>query len=290
VKLLHACWRTALALALVAAAPARAGAEAASANALFGAVERPTADRHAAVIGSYARGCLQGAVELPLSGPGWQVMRPSRNRSWGHPSLVRFVETLATDTRRDEGAGLLIGDLGQPRGGPARFGHASHQIGLDVDIWLMPSPARLLSRDERESLAPVSMVEDGSHAVDPARFGPYQAALIRRAARFAEVARIFVSPGIKQALCASAESDRAWLGKVRPWYGHTEHLHVRLRCPSGQTDCRDQDPPPKSDGCDGDLHAWLKRPPYQPKAMSKPARPVALADLPAACREVLRGP
>jgi penicillin-insensitive murein endopeptidase len=289
-KLLHACRGTALALAVAVAWPAPADAEAVSANALFGAVERPTADREVAVIGSYARGCLQGAVELPLSGPGWQVMRPSRNRNWGHPGLVRFIEALAAETKRQDGMSLLVGDLGQPRGGPARFGHASHQIGLDVDVWLTPAPARLLSRDERESLTPVSMVEDGSHAVDPAHFGPFQAALIRRAARFAEVARIFVNPGIKRALCAGAVGDRAWLGKVRPWYGHAEHLHVRLRCPSDQAGCRDQDPPSKGDGCDGDLQRWLDRAPYQPKERSTPARPVALAELPTACRDVLREP
>jgi penicillin-insensitive murein DD-endopeptidase len=280
-----------LCLALLgAAAPVRAGQEALSANELFGIASKPTKDRHIEVIGSYTRGCVQGAVELPTSGPGWQVMRLSRHRNWGHPALVDFIEHLAAKIRREGDSGLLIGDLGQPRGGPMRFGHASHQIGLDVDIWLMPPPTQRLSPDERESLIAVSMLKEGAYAVDLARFGHYQAALIRRAAEFPEVARIFVNPGIKKALCATAEGNRSWLGKVRPWYGHDDHMHVRLGCPAGQPLCHDQDPPPKDDGCGDELRWWLSQTPSKPKDLLKPARPVSLAELPAACRKVLRAP
>jgi penicillin-insensitive murein DD-endopeptidase len=279
-----------LALLLGAAAPARAGHEVSSANELFGVVSRPTDDRRVEVVGSYTRGCIRGAVELPTSGPGWQVMRLSRNRDWGHPALVGFVERLAAETRREEDGGLLVGDMGQPRGGPMRFGHASHQIGLDVDVWLMPPPARLLSLDERESLIAASMLKGDAYAVDLARFGRYPAALIRRAAGFSEVERVFVSPGIKKALCAAAEGDRSWLRKVRPWYGHDDHMHVRLRCPPGQPLCRGQDPPPEGDGCGGELRWWLGRASHRPRDLLEPAQPVPLAGLPAACREVLREP
>src|SRR6516162_673494 len=43
-------------------------------------------------IGGYADGCLAGAVPLPIDGPAWQVMRLSRNRNWGNPHLVTFLE------------------------------------------------------------------------------------------------------------------------------------------------------------------------------------------------------
>ena len=42
-------------------------------------------------IGFYSRGCGQGFVQLPESGPSWQAMRLSRNRNWGHPELVDFL-------------------------------------------------------------------------------------------------------------------------------------------------------------------------------------------------------
>src|SRR5215510_8571674 len=51
---------------------------------LFG---RRTAPAHlqTRTIGFYSKGCLAGAVALPINGATWQVMRLSRNRNWGHP-------------------------------------------------------------------------------------------------------------------------------------------------------------------------------------------------------------
>ena len=94
-------------------------------------------------VGYYPRGCLQGGIELPTTGPTWQVMRLSRNRNWGHPELVKFLERFAPLAAEATGwKGILIGDMAQPRGGPLPFGHKSHQTGLDVDIWFMPMPDR----------------------------------------------------------------------------------------------------------------------------------------------------
>lgn len=63
------------------------------------------------VIGSYAAGCIAGAVALPPMGDGYQVMRPSRNRYYGHPTLIAFVERLGRRTAANGGR-LLIGDWG----------------------------------------------------------------------------------------------------------------------------------------------------------------------------------
>jgi len=49
----------------------------------------------ARAIGSYVRGCLAGAIALPINGNTWQVMRLSRDRNWGHPDLIRFLERFA---------------------------------------------------------------------------------------------------------------------------------------------------------------------------------------------------
>jgi len=100
---------------------------------LFGAKPEP-APLPARSLGAYSRGCLAGGVALPVDGPSWQVMRLSRNRNWGHPSLVDYLERLAADAPGLGWPGLLVGDLAQPRGGPMLTGHASHQIGLDGDI------------------------------------------------------------------------------------------------------------------------------------------------------------
>ena len=110
-------------------------------------------------IGSYARGCLAGGVALPVDGQTWQVMRLSRNRNWGHPRLVAFLERLAKRVPSINGwPGLLVSDMAQPAGGPMLTGHASHQSGLDADIWLSPMPDRRLTRAEREQLSATNLV------------------------------------------------------------------------------------------------------------------------------------
>jgi penicillin-insensitive murein endopeptidase len=254
---------------------------------LFGAATTPAA-LSPAPIGSYAKGCLAGGAELPLDGPAWQAMRLSRNRMWGHPELIAFIERLAIAAQADGWPGLLVGDMAQPRGGPMRTGHASHQIGLDVDLWLTPMPGHRLTAEEREAMSAVSMLVDGTRIVDPARLTDLQIAVIRRAALDPEVARIFVHPGIKQAMCERVGGERAWLTKVRPWWGHDAHFHVRLRCPPGQAACRDQDPPPPGDGCGEDLAWWLGEEPWRPAPPGPPRPPLMLADLPDACAAVLR--
>src|SRR5262249_55023700 len=76
-------------------------------------------------IGSAANGCLAGGEAIPLTGPGWEVLRPAANRFWANPVLVKFLEDMAGKVK---GMGtLLIGDIGRPRGGPMTTGHASHQ-------------------------------------------------------------------------------------------------------------------------------------------------------------------
>jgi penicillin-insensitive murein endopeptidase len=263
---------------------------------LFGAVSAP-APLAARAIGSYAKGCLAGGVSLPIDGPDWQVMRLSRNRNWGTPQLLDYLERLASDARaRDGWPGLLVGDMAQPRGGPMITGHSSHQIGLDADIWLTPMPDRILSPQEREDISATSMLKDPFN-VDPAVFTSLQVKLIKRAASYPQVARIFVHPAIKKALCQQAGKDRAWLGKVRPWWGHFYHFHIRLKCPPGMTTCQDQKPPSGDDGCGTELANWYQMLRKAEIAAARPVPPGAkpppkkkqltLGDLPKECTAVL---
>ncbi|GLQ53822.1 penicillin-insensitive murein endopeptidase [Devosia nitrariae] len=254
----------------------------------FGAVHNATGGP-SAPIGGHAKGCVAGAVQLPANGPGWQAMRLSRDRHWGTPELVRYIEGLAEAAVQDGWPGILVGDMGQARGGPMKSGHASHQTGLDVDIWLQPMPNHVLSAEERENLSAVSVLKTGTRDVDPARFGEAQRLLIYRAAQLPGVARIFVAPGIKRSLCAINWRDRSFLRKVRPWYGHDDHIHVRLACPAGVASCSDQAPVPPGDGCGEELAYWFTDAPYRPST-TPPSPPLTLADLPGACRTVLEAP
>jgi penicillin-insensitive murein endopeptidase len=256
---------------------------------LFGAVTAPALLVPRA-IGTYARGCLSGAVALPISGPNWQVMRLSRNRNWGHPRLVSLLERFANDARRLDGwPGLLIGDMAQPRGGPMITGHESHQVGLDADIWLTPMPNRLLTRKEREDLMATSMLKD-PFTVDMKLWTPWHTKLIKRAASYPEVERIFVHPAIKRVLCEQAGTDRSWLSKVRPWWGHYYHFHVRIACPAGDPYCQSQSPVSRGDDCGTELDDWFKKLRQAERQSPGPAptKPsLTLTDLPPQCRTVL---
>jgi penicillin-insensitive murein endopeptidase len=214
-------------------------------------------------------------------------MRLSRDRRWGSAELVKYIEALAQSVTQDGIPGILVGDMGQARGGPMASGHASHQIGLDVDIWLQPMPNQVLSASDRENISAISVLKPGTREVDPVLFGEAQRLLIYRAAQLPGVARIFVAPGIKRSLCAINWRDRSFLTKLRPWYGHDDHIHVRLACPNGAQSCVDQAPAPAGDGCGADLDYWFTDEPYQPST-SPPAGPLTLADLPNACTAVLQ--
>ncbi len=272
-----------------------------SAKQLFGHAKGP-AKMKARPIGFYTKGCLAGGKQLPKTGPAWQAMRLSRNRNWGHPVLIDFLEKLAVTAKEKDGwPGLLVGDLSQPRGGPMLSGHRSHQIGLDADIWLTPMPAKVQTYKQRESRSAISMLAKGGLKVDPEKWSMERAKLIRRAAMSPGVARIFVHPAIKKALCEAADKigdDRSWLRRVRPWWGHHYHFHVRLNCPKGMSGCKSQPTPPAGDGCAKQLDHWFAM--MQPKKVNKRAkpktkkkkkrrkrRPMTLAALPSACTTVI---
>jgi penicillin-insensitive murein endopeptidase len=242
-------------------------------------------------IGSYGDGCLAGATALPITGSFWQVMRVSRNRYWGNPSLVAFIERLADGGKSAGWNGLLIGDMSQPRGGPMLYGHTSHQIGLDADIWFTPMPDHQLSPEEREFNMALNMVAKDRPAVDPKVWTYERTALVRAAAQDQVVTRIFVNPAIKSAMCHEAGSDRSWLSKVRPWWGHNEHFHVRIACPSDSPECKPQPPAGSSDGCGHELDSWLKQALVQPSTTgASPKHNFLLAAMPKECRAVAKAP
>ena len=275
------------------------------------AARRTPAPLPPAPIGFYSRGCAAGNIAIELTGDAWQVMRPKRNRYWGQPVLIRFLKDFARRAKREIGwNGLLVGDLSQPRGGPMLSGHASHQIGLDADIWLTEMPPRVLSVHERNTMSATLMTLDRKR-INPQRFGERHAKLLRLAATYPEVQRIFVHPPIKKYLCdwsrRRGERNRRWLQKIRPYYGHNYHFHVRLRCPKGAKHCRDQGDPrePDGTGCGRNLAYWYSDRPWGGKRRKirrfykgipiprprprkpKPKREITLKDLPKACRRVL---
>ena len=258
---------------------------------LFGA-KKDNSKTVPAPFGSYAKGCVGGAEQLAETGPTWQAMRLSRNRNWGHPETIDYLKDLSRAAARQPGwDGIYVGDISQPRGGPMLTGHASHQIGLDADIWLRPANNLALSAAERESISSISLRRNKGAFVNE-NWTPQHQAILKAAASDPRVARIFIFPGAKVEMCKTAKGDRSWLRKIRPWYGHHYHFHVRLACPAGARGCVDQSPPPAGDGC-ADAQAWVDgilnpRPPDPNEPKRKPKPQIRLADLPAQCAAVLQ--
>lgn len=286
----RAAERGAVALLLAALLLAPIGAAEAGSAPAWGRIAAPS-EGLPQVIGSAANGCIAGAATLPPDGPGYEAIRLSRHRNFGHPATIRFVERLG---REAQAAGLplfYVGDMGQPRGGPMSWGHRAHENGLDVDIWFNLEPKKLLPVAARETLDLPSMVLSDGKAIDPHRFGGAQITLLRLAAADPHVDRIFVHPAIKRALCdgydKAAIGDPSWLHKIRPWWGHDEHFHVRLSCPIDSPRCVRQAPVPPGEGCDASLDWWLKPRPPAPAVKPKPAKPRPRPVLPAACAAVL---
>jgi len=252
------------------------------------------AGKKPAAIGFYARGCLKGGQRLENDGPYWQAMRLSRNRHWGHPKLISLLKKFAEEANKEDGwPGLMVGDLSQPRGGPMFTGHRSHQIGLDADIWYLPMPKNKLTYAERENTSSIALAGYRDTEVGK-NWTPRHLAIIKRAASYKDVSRIFVHPAVKKSLCDKAGDDRGWLRKVRPMWGHNYHFHIRMKCPAGYSGCNGQKAVGGGDGCGGPLKYWLKRVSRPPSPAKKPAKKKkfklkfgTLAWVPKACQNLL---
>ena len=161
------------------------------------------------------RGRLIHGRMLPASGPGYitwdPILKRVPNRSWrrwGTGSLLRTVErVLAAYARRHPDAPpVLVGDLSRPRGGDfgPRFGgigHASHQNGLDADVYYPRTDGRLRS--------------------------PARPELVDRAAA-QELVDAFVRAGAENVFVGPALDLRGPPSVVQPLVNHDDHLHVRL--------------------------------------------------------------
>ena len=271
------------------------------ANQLFGAKESPS-QQESQPIGFYSKGCAAGLVQLPETGPTWQAMRLSRNRNYGQPVMIEFLQDLSVAATQVGWRGLYIGDISQPRGGPMVSGHASHQIGLDADIWMLPPPSLSLSRQEREDISSIP-VRSADQLSDTENWTNSHRELLKAAASDKRVDRIFVAAAVKIEICKTAKRrDTKWLQKIRPVAGHDTHFHVRLKCPKGAKLCETHTPTVNElsnggNGCDDTLMWWVtdylnppeggkvEKDPEEPK--KKGPRDYTMADLPAQCAAVL---
>lgn len=213
------------------------------------------------VVGQTTAGCIMGAEALPIDGDGYRVVHLDRKRYFGHPNLIRTLKDLGRQVGK-LGIGMLhIGDMSQARGGPMPSGHRSHQNGLDVDIRFNFDPRAFVNADSlRANISAPSMLNLARDNLDRKLWGQRQITVLEKAAQLPGVERVFVNPHIKKDLCLRVGYNRSWLRKIRPWYGHDDHFHMRIACPAGNSHCVSQEPVPAGDGCDASLDWWLEQP------------------------------
>lgn len=248
---------------------------------------KATAPGPVSVIGGTANGCIRGAQSLPAQGEGFVSLRRHRNRYYGHPQTLALIEDLGRALSARTSSVMMVGDLSQPRGGLMSSSHRSHQNGLDVDIWfrLSESPERAESAYP-EARNPRSLVAADGVSLTSA-WGPQQRFLLQQTAEDPRVDRIFVNPTIKRALCQEVRGARKWLSRLRPWWGHDAHFHVRLQCPQDSPLCQRQAPLSTDPGCGPELAWWFSEEARKPG--KKSSRPAARPSPPAACQTLLTG-
>ena len=234
---------------------------------IFGNFTSPT-NLSSESVGRYNKGCLNGGVELPVMGETWQHINSKRGRNWGHPKLIDFTKELSVKATELGWKGLYIGDLGNPRGGTTPYGHAAHQVGLEVDIkFKKPTNLNLSIKDShndyrygKPSFKELNVVAKNQKNVN-SNWTREHMDILKTAATDERVNKIFVNAAIKVWMCKNAAlEDRSWLMKIRPERGHREHFHVRLKCPEGSSDCVNTplwNKYKNIDGCDNQLAWWV---------------------------------
>ncbi len=240
--------------------------------------------QHVVAIGATNNGCFFGAQALPGQGKNFIAVNLQRKRYYGHPILIQTLELLAEKAEQKQIGVLQIGDLSQKYGGPMSYGHRSHQTGLDADIWfdLLPQADSRINK-QRNTINQPSMLTANKNKLN-SLWSDKHRKLLEIAAKIQPVDRIFVHPLIKRDLCNKVTGDRQWLKKIRPWYHHDAHFHIRLQCPENSPDCIKQAPVPEGDSCDATLDWWFQKHPVSKKTKAKTkTRP----PLPLACLTVL---
>ncbi len=244
------------------------------------------------IFGTFQAGCITGAKPLALEAPGHFVVKRWRNRSHGHPVMISYLNNISQKLVENKYPTMIVEDIGYPRGGPFLNGHNSHNIGLDVDISLR-SVVQLPTPEESDAWVSPSYVDDRKFI--KANWGPDQIHLTEVAANAPEVNRIFVAPAIKKYFCEK-NPTAPWLYKLRAWWGHDDHLHVRLSCPADSPNCKNQAALDSNDnGCNSADFIWwfsaeadkewekMQRPDPNPQPRPFPT-------LPAQCEAVMTAP
>jgi murein endopeptidase len=171
--------------------------------------------KRSVAVGSPSAGRLVRGVRLPAAGEHFFTWDPVKRRSpnrawrrWGTDVLVRLVLRIAREygEAHPRAPRLAVGDLSRPRGGDfgpqfGYIGHASHQNGLDVDVYYPRA-------DGRE------------------RAPRYVSQIDRRLSQ--DLVDRFVAAGAVAVIVGPNTGLRGPPGVVFPLVNHDNHIHVRI--------------------------------------------------------------
>lgn len=249
-------------------------------------------------IGKYGGGCLSEATAIDDQNQNFSLMRLHRYRNYGHDVSAEFIEDLGNHIAETHNKRVLVGDIGQPMGGPIYYpgktgysvAHGSHQTGLDIDIWYLQAPRKeIIPYDKRGSETAINMADPRRRSVTADLQPSYLEALIF-AAKDPRVSKILIDPAIKNHLCQTfkSKSERSLLKKFRPVRAHNYHYHVRLKCDPNDSQCVNE-APPSSEACDLDdfFKVAPPRPPGPPVPPKPPTPILRLPKLPLTCKKLL---
>jgi murein endopeptidase len=180
------------------------------------ATPTPTPQPPSRAVGLPYRGRLVNGRQLPLHGDGFATWDPILKRvgnrpwrRWGTERLLRTLRTVLAEyaRRHPDAPPVLVGDLSRPRGGDfgPQFGgkgHASHQNGLDADVYY-PRRDGVLRRARRPDQVDRAAAQE---LVD----------------LFLQANPVYVFVGPSLGLTGPPDV-------VEPLVNHDDHLHVRLR-------------------------------------------------------------
>ena len=168
--------------------------------------------RHATSVGLQYAGRLVDGTQLPVEGPDWVTWNPNTDstpnlpgRLYGHERTIRAIVNVLAAYRAAHPAAprVVVGDISFRNGG-SMDQHASHQNGLDVDVYY--------PRLDKRLGAPIS-----PRQVD------------RRLSQ--DLLDRFLAAGARMVFVGFSTGLHGPHDVVVPYPNHENHMHVRFRDP-----------------------------------------------------------
>lgn len=205
-------------------------------------------------IGYYSSGSIKGAESIQDRGTPIRKLFVQRGRFFGTQQIQDIISNAADFVRQEfpESEVLQVGDISNKNGGVLKE-HGSHQNGLDADLVYLTRNGKLQSQT-----AAYWQEEFVKSGVVTSNFNTERnLALFKHLIMESEVERIFVDAAIKKHFCSYARKNnllndfetKETLRRLRVEKLHTNHFHMRIKCPTTDLKCKSQSAVPAGTGC-----------------------------------------